>query len=72
MFAVSLDLELQNEANVTPTNAYERLARLSFHTRRELVEAARVSNPGNPLAYLTANYGTVATTARGRASSNVR
>ena len=71
MYAVSVDTELAAYAALPITHAQD-LARVSFPARREVVEAARVSNPAAPLAYYAANHTTVVAAAQQRAKANIR
>jgi hypothetical protein len=63
--------ELTAEANYTPTTVYIDLARLSLKSRLELMEAARVLNPGNILDTIVTQHSTVASNALTRHLANI-
>ncbi|MDE2102960.1 MAG: hypothetical protein KGL39_37295 [Patescibacteria group bacterium] len=72
MFSVAVKNELTAEASFTPNDPYTDLARLSFPTRKELMEAARVLNPGAIFSTIVTQHSTVVTSAQSRFAVNVR
>lgn len=60
MYSQTVYNELTVEANYTPIgDVSQDLSRLSFQTRRELKEAARVLSPGDILSPIITQHATV-------------
>ena len=72
MTSQTLQNELVAEGMSTPASVAAMLSKLSFHTRRELVEAGRELNPGDPLTQLVVQHATVVTNATTRSTTNRR
>ena len=72
MTATTTVNELATEATLPATTAAVTLARVSFQTRRELIEAARVLDPADPLGTIVTQHATVVATATTRSVTNVR
>jgi hypothetical protein len=64
--------ELVAEGLLTPASVAAMLSKLSFHTRRELIEAGRELNPGDPLTQLVTQHTTIVTNATTRSTTNRR
>jgi hypothetical protein len=72
MTATTTVNELATEATLPVTTASATLARMSFPTRREMIEAARILDPADPLGTIVTQHATVVATAQTRSVTNVR
>jgi hypothetical protein len=72
MTATTIVNELTVEATLPATTSEATLARVSFQTRREPIEAARVLDPADPLGTIVVQHATVVATAQTRAVTNIR
>jgi hypothetical protein len=63
---------VQSELTIEAGNATTDFTKISFKTRRELIEAARILNPGDPLSTITTQHATVVTNALLRNQQHTR
>lgn len=74
MYGFTENNELINEANYTvgTGDPFIDLSRLSFASRKEMMEAARVLNPGDVFDTIVTSHSSVASNAQSRAVNNIR